>query len=119
MTTRTEHYETTGRQFLARAGQYLADGDLPQASEKGWGAAAQMVKAAAEARGWPHQGHRQLYIVVDRLVAETGDRELRTLFHIAGSLHTNFYEGWLSREAVAEGLAQVEQLAQKLDSLLA
>ncbi len=44
-------YATTSRDFMTRANRYLDDNDLHQASEKGWGAAAQMVKAIAEERG--------------------------------------------------------------------
>ncbi len=119
MATRTEYHETTGRDFLARARAYLAEDDLLQASEKGWGAAAQMVKAAAEARGWPHNGHRALWRVVHRLVIETGDDQIRILFVSAGGLHTNFYEGWWPHEMVAAGLSDVEQLLSKLDALAA
>ena len=35
------------REFLAKSREYLAQGDLHQASEEGWGAAAHMVKAVA------------------------------------------------------------------------
>ena len=59
-----------------------------------------MVKCAAEDRGWPHNGHRQLQQVIDRLVEETGDGDIRPRFNAAGALHANFYEGWLSRQAV-------------------
>ena len=52
MTTRVDYHSETAGVFLTKAGGYLAEGDLLQASEKGWGAAAQMVKAVAEARGW-------------------------------------------------------------------
>ena len=38
------------RDLLGKAHQALEDGDLIQASEKGWGAAAQAVKAVAERR---------------------------------------------------------------------
>ena len=41
-------YAVTSREFIRRAQQYLAVEDLHQASEKGWGAAAEMVKAVAE-----------------------------------------------------------------------
>ena len=58
MTTRAQYHNATGRDFMAKAQAYLAEDDLLQASEKGWGAAAQMVKAAAEMRGWPHKNHR-------------------------------------------------------------
>ena len=61
MTQRTQYHDATGREFLARARAYLAENDLLQASEKGWGAAAQMVKAAAEApRLAPQQPRRPL-----------------------------------------------------------
>ena len=45
------------REFLNKARGYLAAGDLHQASEQGWGAAARMAKAVAPARGWPHERH--------------------------------------------------------------
>ena len=117
MTTKIRYYNSTGREFLTRAQRYLAEGDLLQASEKGWGAAAQMVKCVAEARGWSHEGHRQLWSAVNRLVEETGDQEMQTAFGLAGALHTNFYEGWLPRENVESYLAQVEALVSKLEAL--
>ena len=49
MTTQT--YQQASQRFLAQAKQELANGDLPQASEKGWGATAQILKAIAEQRG--------------------------------------------------------------------
>ena len=116
MTTRTEYHTTTGRRFMAKARDYLADGDLLQASEKGWGAAAQTVKAVAEARGWSHDGHRQLYTAIDRLADATDDRRLRILFRSTNSLHQNFYEGWMTRDAVEDGLRDVEELVNKLQA---
>ena len=117
MTTNGQQYSDTGREFLARARTYLAEDDLPQASEKGWGAAAQMVKAAAESRGWRHQSHRDLYVTIDRLVEETGDSDIRLAFASAGALHTNFYEGWLSHETVEAHLVEVTKLVGRLDAL--
>ena len=38
--------------------------------EKGWGAAALMLKAVAEQRGWEHGKHRHLSRVASRLRAE-------------------------------------------------
>ena len=57
MTQDGEKYKSAGRELLEKARDELAQGDLRQASEKGWGAAAQMVKAVAERRGWRHDGH--------------------------------------------------------------
>ena len=49
MTTGT--YSHRSDTLIAQAGIELAAGDVTQASEKGWGAAVQMVKAVAEQRG--------------------------------------------------------------------
>lgn len=117
MTSNGRHYSDTGREVLARARTYLDEDDLRQASEKGWGAAAQMVKATAETRGWRHGGHRDLFRAVDRLVEETGDENLRGAFGAANALHMNFYEGWLTHETVEAHLARVTELVGKLDEL--
>ena len=117
MTAPVDTYREASRRFLAQAFAELEAGDLPQASEKGWGAASQMVKAAAEDRGWPHNGHRQLFLAIDRLVTETGDGDIRSAFNDAGALHTNFYEAWLSRESIEANLSRVARLMDKLESL--
>ena len=110
-------YQERSRDFLAKAYTEL-DEDLAQASEKGWGAAAEMVKAIAEERGWAHQNHRGLYEVVSRLRRETNDPELIRLFSIAGSLHTNFYESWFNREYVESGIQDVQRFIEKVEPLL-
>lgn len=117
MATRTEYHTATGLHFMEKARACLADDDLLQASEKGWGAAAQAVKAIAEARGWSHKAHVELYRTIDRLVQETGDRELVDLFGVAGNLHINFYEGWLTRRMVERHLTRVEKLLDRLHAL--
>ena len=112
----TSRYRSASRVLLGQATRELADGDARQASEKGWGAAAQMVKAVAEDRGWQHNGHALLYEVVRSLAEGTSDRQISTLFHVAGNLDTNFYEDWFSPETVASGLRDVESFLDKLDS---
>ena len=49
-------YRDQSRAYLEQANEELARDDLLQASEKGWGAASQIVKAVAEERGWEHIG---------------------------------------------------------------
>jgi len=108
---------TTSRELLAKAQVALDEDDLLQASEKGWGAAAHMVKGVAEKRGWPHNGHRELYQVVNRLAEEAASPQLRSLFSIASSLHTNFYELWMPKEIVEEDLKEVEDFLSRLEEL--
>ncbi len=114
---RIEYHNTASHDFMEKAWKYFHEGDLVQASEKGWGAAAQMVKAAAEARGWRHDGHGELFRAIDQLADEAGDEQVRTLFHFANSLHINFYEGWLPREMVRSGLIRVGELVDNLQRL--
>ncbi|TMB64985.1 MAG: hypothetical protein E6J43_12580 [Chloroflexi bacterium] len=114
----TEKYATASEGLLQKAKTYLAEGDLVQASEKGWGAAAQAIKAVAEARGWQHNVHRQLFEVLARLLDETGDTEIRRQFLIANALHTNFYENWLTRGDVEAGVQEVDALLSRLRPLM-
>ena len=93
-------YKSQSRIFISQAFEELEKGDLPQASEKGWGAAAQLLKAIAHERGWNHFTHRDLFLVVDQLVEETEDSEIAVLFNSAGFLHMNFYENVYSARAV-------------------
>ena len=111
-------YRDQSRAYLEQSNEELARDDLRQASEKGWGAASQIVKAVAEKRGWEHRGHRQLHDAVSLLVEETGDRELRTLFAVANQLHINFYAGWLGRSAIAQHLGEVARFIEKVEALL-
>ena len=114
----TQQYQQASEHFLAQARQELADGDLPQASEKGWGATAQVLKAIAEQRGWEHNRHRHHLVTVSRLRAETGDGDIRRLFGVANLLHENFYENDMETDDVVDGLDDVEALMDKLIPLL-
>ena len=114
----TQQYQHLSEHFLAQARQELAAGDLPQASEKGWGAATQMLKAIAEQRGWEHNRHRHYHRTASRLRAETGDGDIRRLFAVASDLHENFYENDMDAVVVAESLDDVEALLDKLRPLL-
>jgi len=116
MTTLT--YQDAARHLLAQGFEELAAGDSRQASEKGWGAAAQMIKAVASSRGWKHDSHASLYRVIDRLVKETGDDGIRSRFGVANGLHQNFYENWGGADYVAGGLADVRGLLNRLEPLL-
>ena len=66
--------------LLAQAYEELEKGDLAQASEKAWGAAAQMLKAIAQERGWHHHSHRDLYYNIELLERETGGADIVDLF---------------------------------------
>ena len=111
--------QTASRHLLAQAHEELAAGDTRQASQKGWAAAAQIVKSVAVRRGWVHHDHAALYNAISRLVAETGDDDIRVLFQVAISLEANFYENWDNAANVAGDLVDLELLLDKLEPLAA
>ena len=114
----TPTYRTASRELMEQAISELAAGDSRQASEKAWGAAAQMVKAVAQDRGWRHNNHFLLYQAVNSLSEETGDEQINELFQAAGNLHTNFYENWHPAGVVASGIEDVAMLLDKLEPLI-
>ncbi len=107
-------YQESSRRFLENAGEQLAAGDLQQASEKGWGAAAQMVKAVSDDRGWQHSRHRHYLQTIGRLRSETGDGELRPLWNSASALHENALDAY----EIEEALGHVRELTLRLAALL-
>ena len=113
-----ETYKRQSKVFLENANEFLRQGNLYQASEKGWGAAAQMVKALCEKREWNHRHLSLLQQAIDSLAEETGDQEYLLLFSSADSLHKNFYEGRMAQATVALHIAQVAKLVVKLEQRL-
>ena len=114
----SQKHQQLSEHLLAEARQELAAGGLPQASEYGWGATTQILKAIAEQRGWEHHRHRHYLRIASRLRAETGDGDILRLFAAARVLHENFYENDMSADDVADGLDDVEALLDKLKPML-
>ena len=110
-------YAEVSRRLIRQAAEELERGDLIQASEKAWGAAAQAVKAIAEQREWAHSSHFLLFQAVSNLVNETGQPEIRRLFGVANSLHTNFYEHWMDPDSVEGSIADVRMLVDMLEGV--
>ena len=118
MVTPVVTYREASRRLLTQARLELEAGDVRQASEKGWGAAAQAVKAAAQQRGWTHNYHRALFMVVTDLSNETADPELDVLFASANYLRINFYEDALDAAKVRRHLVRTEEFIGKIESIL-
>ena len=106
------------RAYLEKAGAELEAGDLEQASEKAWGAAALMVKAVAEQRGEFHKGHNAIGRFTERLSEELEDDDISDLFGMAEGLHINFYENRFAARTVRRRLRSVEQFVEKMGRLL-
>jgi HEPN domain-containing protein len=118
MNGKVRFYLRQSEEFWRQAETELRKGDLRQASEKSWGAASQMVKAYAQQRGLRHDGHAWLFQAVDEIANELKDERLKNLFGLAGMLHTNFYEGWLTESQVKSYASQVREFCDKVRELI-
>ena len=86
-----DDYKQQARDFLAKGWEYLAAGDLHQASEKGWGAAAWMTKAVAVAQNWQYDQHAHFNVILNNALLMTNNDRLLALREIANGLHRNYY----------------------------
>ena len=109
-------HKRQAQEFLARAREYLNAGDLHQASEKGWGAAAHMAKAVAVAQGWEYDTHADFSVVLNQAWQATGNDRLRALRGIANELHSNFYrrKRHLNAEVIGQDIENVAELVEAL-----
>ena len=114
----TSEYVQRGRVLLEQAEEEVRREDLRQASEKGWGAASQLIKAAANEYGMDHDRHGRLYQVARRLATTHDDQDIRDWFGFAGELHSNFYEGFMNERDVVRHLSQVTQLVDRVEGIL-
>ena len=112
-------YEAQAREFLAKGREYLAAGDLHQASEKGWGAAAHMAKAVAEAQGWTYDRHSDFSWVINQAFLKTGNDRLRELRGIPNDLHGNYYvrKRFLDAEVIGRDIESISELVALLAPL--
>ena len=114
-----EDYRQQSRYFLAKSREYLAEDDLHQASEKGWGAAAWMAKAVAERQGWQYQRHDEFFDVMYRAEQAIGNPELKGLTDAANTLHGYFYRRriFLQPDDISYRLDRMETLLDLLEPL--
>ena len=109
------------RNFLERSKSYLAQGDLHQASEKGWGAAAHIIKAVAAANNWEYDRHDDFDTVIINARQRYRQPSLRQYGNSAHSLHRNYYKRnpLLNASVIEEEIGDVERMMNILQPFLA
>jgi uncharacterized protein (UPF0332 family) len=117
MSKPNKHIILNGK-YLQDAKELLDKQDYVQASEKLWGAAAQIIKAIALKRGKRLRSHEAINKYVVGLSKELNDKSILDYFGLANSLHQNFYENWLAPEMVIRYASVIEKLIKKLRPLV-
>ncbi|MCC6029358.1 MAG: PaREP1 family protein [Candidatus Korarchaeum sp.] len=115
---RLEVHSKLSEKYMREAEDLLAKGDYAQASEKAWGAAAQIVKALAAREGKEIRSHASLWEYVDELAEKLGEIELRHLWGRANNLHQNSYENWMPARDVRLAVNDVKMFVERLKVIL-
>ncbi len=120
-----EHRETA-QTFLREAEDFFRLGDDLQGAEKMWGAAAHVVIAVCQQRGWRHRSHPAMNEAVERLATEsrdTGDELTAAVldagFIAAANAHVHFYHRDMDLEGgngqyFARAKRAVEQFVERM-----
>ena len=98
--TYSDRYAAISSVLLRQAQEELDAGDVLQASEKAWGAAAHAIKGVASKWGWYHQGHYRLNAVVEFISIEQDRKDLADLYLRSSLMHVNWYEHELYEDTV-------------------
>ena len=96
----TQDHAMTAQDFLTASDLEFAAGDVLQASEKLWGAAAHAITAVAKQRGLDHGTHRTLINAARQIAVEVDDERLRVGIAEAQHFHSNFYNKTMEPEDV-------------------
>lgn len=111
-------YLEAARELLEKARRELEEGDVRQAAEKLWSAAALAVKAYAYHReGRRLTSHGELW-EYKRLLEEMLGEWVSDAWNAATAMHVCFYEGWCSGRDVETAKERVERLVRGVASLL-
>lgn len=112
------YHRERSRHFLALVDDELDRGELEEASNKVWGAAAHAIKAVAERRGWDHHAHALLEEAVYRLVhEEQAPRDLLIQYITASAYHQRFYGRPPAAAFIQSGKELIAQFIDTLESL--
>ena len=112
-------YASQAREFLANSREFLAAGNLHQASEKGWGAAAHMAKAVAVAQGWQYETHADFSEVMYQASLFANNPRIHELRGVPNELHHNYYrrKRHLNEGAIGADLGRIAELLELLHPL--
>ena len=111
---RAREYIAAASSLLVEAEEELEKGNVRQAAEKVWGAAALAVKAYAFWReGKRLTSHGELWEYRRKLEAELGDW-VYDAWMAANGMHTCFYENWCDKRDVEKALKAVRKLVEEV-----
>lgn len=111
---RSTKYIEASQTLLREAKEELRRGNVRQAAEKVWGAAALAIKAHADVvAGKRLTSHAELWEYSEVVEEELGNW-VYDAWMAANGMHTCFYEGWCTEKKVREAIERVERLVNEI-----
>ena len=114
----SERHALISRDFLVKAREELERGDLLQASEKAWGAAAHAIKAVAEKRRWFSEADWKLRRIANIVATEQQDNSIVNCYLATRNAHFNFYHHHYDAMDVGFAIAAAVELVTKMTATL-
>ena len=107
------------RRLIRQAPGELERGDRLQATEKIWGALAQMLKAHGQQRGWLNMGsHRTVGRIAQQLAVEYDNGRILNAYIAADNGHRNFYDNEMSPPEIEDIITVVASVLPELENAL-
>ena len=116
--TTVEEYAAQSLKYLDQSDSEFAAGDTRQGAEKLYGAACQIIFAAAKQRGWGFRSHRETKNATARLATEYDDPFLLAGFAAAEKLHVHFHHGNLEDYEIAVDRPAVHSYVRRMADLV-
>ena len=106
------------RELLAKARLELDAGDLLQASNKAWGAAAFALKAVAEKRRWFNEADWKLRRIASIVSDELNDQQIIRSYDSTRLAHFNFYQHEYDHREVEQAIEAAAYVVAQLEPTL-
>ncbi len=111
--------DETSRELLRQAREEFGKGNLRQAAERSWYAAANIVKALGKKRGWDANADWQMRRVIFDIMDESDDKTLLGCYVTAQHAHYYFCSERYEALGVRYAIDGAAALVDKLDQILA
>ena len=112
--TRLKIYVELFRKYYTEAKKLADKEDIVQACEKYWGAITSLLNIIGELRNINHYSHSDYWEIMEMIISETKDDEIRRLFATAEKMHVNYYHNFIKKTNFPNCIRDAEKLIQKI-----
>ena len=113
-----EDHIRKAREFLAVSDREFSEADNMQASEKLWGAVAQILIAVAKHRGWRYSTHRSMKDAAEAIALELADDNIEEVFAVAEKFHANFYHNFMDDVWITNDRPKIHNFVNRVIGLV-